>query len=225
MLGTVTAKSGNDLSVTLDGTTTTTPAVDCCGADTASRVVCALHGTQLLAVAVVGGGSGGIVAADYIVQTGAAGGWYYELYDSGYIHAWGEFAITWGTSNNWYLTIPTPATMANASYVPHAQISSWKVDQCYAGNRTTTQFQIATTASGGGDTGTVWVTLDGYVDGASIPQGRLADYTGAVNVTPSNTLQTLATQDTSVLDDITVQPVPYSTSVDPVSGGTIVEIG
>jgi hypothetical protein len=52
--------------------------------------------------------------------------------------------------------------MANARYLPTAQISSWKVDQCYPGNRTTTQFQVAVTASGGGDTGTVWLTLDGF---------------------------------------------------------------
>lgn len=93
MLGTVTAKSGNDLSVTLDGTTTTTPAVDCCGADTASRVVCALHGTQLLAIALVGGQPAPQIAADYVTESGTANGWTYSKWASGRAECWREYDL------------------------------------------------------------------------------------------------------------------------------------
>lgn len=162
ILGTVDAKSANLLDVVLDGSTASTPVVDCCGADVASRVVCAFHGTQLLAIALVGGQPAPQIAADYITESGTANGWHYDLYASGHIRAWGEFSITWSAANNWYLTVSTPKTMANADYIPTAQISSWRVDQCYAGLRTTTQFKVGVTASGGGDTGTVWLTLDGF---------------------------------------------------------------
>lgn len=162
-IGTVTSVLGTDLSVVPDGSTNPIIAVDCCGAEVNDRVIMEMHATQALAIAIVGGPHAGSVAADYIVESGTANGWYYDLYASKRIHAWGEFAITWSSGNNWYLTVQTPKTMADAAYLPIAQISSWRVDQCYAGNRTTTQFQVATTASGGGDTGTVWLTLDGTV--------------------------------------------------------------
>lgn len=159
-IGTVAAVSGTDLSVIPDGSTAAIIAVDCCGAQAADRVILDMHATQALAVAIVGGPHAGSVAADYIVESGTANGWTYDLYASGRLHAWGEFAITWSSSNNWYLTVSTPKTMASADYIPLAQISSWKVSQCYAGNRTTTQLQVAVTASSG-DTGTVFLTLDG----------------------------------------------------------------
>ena len=162
LLATVTAVSGTELTCTPDGSVGSVTTVDCCGAEAADRVVLEWHYTQLLAVAIVGGPHAATPPADYIVESGTANGWHYDLYASKRIHAWGEFSITWSTANNWYLTVSTPKTMANADYIPLAQISSWKVAQCYAGNRTTTQLQVAVTASSG-DTGTVFLTLDGTV--------------------------------------------------------------
>lgn len=160
LLATVTAVSGTELTCTPDGSVGSVTAVDCCGAQAADRVVLEWHYTQLLAIAIVGGPHAGSVAADYIVETGTANGWDYEKYSSGRLVAWGEFSVTIASGNGWRATINTPVTMADSDYVVIAQVPNWRVDYAYAGNRTTTSFQLGVTASGS-DTVTAFCELRG----------------------------------------------------------------
>jgi len=225
-IATVSSVSGTDLSVIPDGSTTAIIAIDCCGAQADDRVVLEMHATQALAVAIVGGPHGG--SADFIIDAGVSQGWYYQLYDSGRIRAFRVLGVSMDSPVDGYVitSVPLPATMNGTDYVVQVNPGIYKVSKAYDiyADRTVTTASVALRVDSAGGTTGVSLTLDGFVDGAVIPQGtRLPDYTGATSVTPRTYQQTLATQDTSVLDDITVFEIPRADTSNE-SGGLTVTI-
>lgn len=63
------------------------------------------------------------------------------------------------------------------------------------------------------------VVLDTYLEIGS--DGRLPNYDGDYVITPKTYQQTLPTKNTSMLDDITIDPIPYSEVSNPSGGNTI----
>ena len=57
--------------------------------------------------------------------------------------------------------------------------------------------------------------------GIEIVDNRLPDYLGVTDVTPTASIQTLPTRETSVLSDITVRAVPYEETTNDAGGYTV----
>ena len=163
LLGTVQSKTANTLDVILDGDTLTTPAIDCCGASVPSRVVCAVHATQLLAIAVVGGGAAPV---DYIVETGTSNGWTYQQYASGRITATLNYNVSCATAGQVVANVPLPKTMADTRYCILTQVPNWCIDRVRFNSydRTTTYCPIVyNVANTDASTIDFMCTLDGQV--------------------------------------------------------------
>ena len=211
LLATVQTVAASGVTVVVDGSVGTITVVDCCGAQVGDRVVLQRHVTQLLAVAIVGGPHG--TGADYVTDTGIAQGWYYQLHASGYIHAWRNLSVSLSTAGvQVAATVTLPCTMADTAYCVTVGNGNYMISETWEiyADRTTGAIKVginvATTSSG---TTSLALTLDGFVNGAVPPSGdRLPDYTGATSVTPSEVVQVLPTDDTSVLSDITIAPIP-----------------
>ena len=172
-------------------------------------------------------GGGGDVPediADYILSTGIAQDWYYQLYKTGWIHAFRIVEIDISTTGYHNTTLTLPAEMANTDYSVHVDGANYLVQQAYcivADNTTEETTVTVYNASTAADVSTikVAVVLDGYIGGSIVPSGdRLPEYMGVSIVIPSRIDQTLSTENKSVLTDITVTAVPESL-VDNEAGG------
>ena len=97
---------------------------------------------------------------NYVVERGSANGWDYVKWNDGTIEGWYIGTVYSTSGNDWRMTVNTPITMANTSYQCYVQVPVWYVSRAYAGNRTTTTFQVATTATSSGT-----ATLEIYMRG------------------------------------------------------------
>ena len=226
--GAVVSRTDNLLTVRPDGSTTNITAVDCIGCRVADRCLVEIVNNQALATAIVGGVHGG---EDWVVDAGISQGWYYQLYHSGRIHAFRILSMATSAAGFVTANVSLPCTMADTDYVIQVNPGIGNVSKAYDvyADRTTSLACIALYVDSTGSwlpTSGVSLTLDGFVDGSVPPSGtRLPDYTGATEVTPLVDIQqTLPTQNTSVLSNVTVFEIPRAnTSND--AGGTTVTIG
>ena len=174
-------------------------------------------------------GGGGDVPediADYILSTGIAQGWYYQLYKSGWLHAYTvvEFDIS---TVDWHVqTLALPTTMANTDYSVHVDGAVDSVERAYSITASNTVDDVYIClyndwVDSYNLTAKVAIVIDGYAAGAIVPQGdRLPDYVGVSIVIPSRVQQILPTENKSVLNDITVTAIPEEVVDNPEGGRT-----
>ena len=175
-----------------------------------------------------------IATIDYVQEAiqaacpveGYSNGWYYQLYQSGWIHAYTVLDFDVSTIDFHIQTVPLPTRMLNTDYSVHVDGGVDSVERAYSITKNNTiddvyicvynDFVDSTNL-----TTKVAVVIDGYTDGSTPPSpggDRLPDYMGVSIIIPSRIDQILPTENKSVLTDITVQRVPESL-VDNEAGG------